>query len=264
VSLGVQSFVGREIAATGRKHSARQVEDEVRVLRREGISKINIDLIAGLPYQTGESWRQSLDWVERIAPPHVSVYMLETDQGSRLGREVESGGVRYSAAAVPGEEQTAEFYLEAVDRLEQIGIRRYEISNFARPGFESLHNLKYWRLEPYVGFGADAHSFEPQPEGARRWWNVKTAAEYVARFRAGQSPVERTEALEPCQSMEEHFFVGLRQTAGIEAGPEEWEHFAKPIRRLSEGGLLAVEGTRLRLTDRGVLFSNEVFQEFIQ
>ncbi len=259
VSLGVQSFVAREIAATGRKHSAQQVQEEVRLLRREGISKINVDLIAGLPHQTAESWRESLAWIERIGPPHVSIYILEADEDSRLGRELLQGGGRYGAGSVPSEEQIADLYLEAAEWLRQLGIERYEISNFARPGQESAHNLKYWRREPYRGFGADAHSFD----GRRRWSNVETPREYVERFRAGVSPVAHSEDVSPRQAMEEHFFVGLRKLDGIEPDEEEWRRFAEPIRRLGEDGLLAREGSRLRLTDRGVLLSNLVFQEFI-
>jgi oxygen-independent coproporphyrinogen-3 oxidase len=259
VSLGVQSFAARELAATGRRHSAAQVECEVSLLRAHGIEKINIDLIAGLPHQTEESWRESLDWIERLAPPHVSVYILETDDGSRLGRELLAGGLRYGAGAVPDEAQIAGFYLAAAERLEKLGIRRYEISNFARPGFESLHNLKYWQLKPYRGFGAGAHSYD----GRRRWSNVETPSEYVQCFQSGRTPVSHIDVIEPHRSMEEHFFVGLRQTAGIEPGPEEWERFGEPIRRLTEDGLLRSEGDRIRLTSRGILFSNTVFQEFI-
>jgi oxygen-independent coproporphyrinogen-3 oxidase len=260
VSLGAQSFVPREIAATGRRHSPQQVEEEVARLRQHGISKINIDLIAGLPHQTAASWQESLDWIERLSPPHVSVYMLEADDDSRLGREILSGGGRYGAGAVPDDGRIADFYLEAVERLDRLGIRRYEISNFARPGCESGHNLKYWRLEPYRGFGADAHSFD----GHRRWSNVEMPEEYVERFRAGASPVVASEPVDPRRAMEEHFFVGLRQTAGIEPREEEWRRFAEPIRRLGEDGLLRAKGHRLRLTERGVLFSNEVFQEFVE
>ncbi len=259
VSLGVQSFVDGEIRAVGRKHSAQQVESEVKRLREAGIHKMNIDLIAGLPYQTRESWRESLDWVERLDPPHASVYMLETDEHSRLGREVEAGGMRYGAAALPADEEIVGFYEEAVERLARLGLCRYEISNFARPGFESAHNLKYWRREAYRGFGADAHSFD----GATRWSNVRTAAEYVERLRARQSPVDQVERLDRRQSIEERFFLGLRQASGIEPDAEGWGLFAEPIRRLSGDGLLAREGARLRLTERGILLSNEVFQEFI-
>ena len=259
VSLGVQSFVERELRAVGRKHSVGQVEEEVGLLRRAGFERINLDLIAGLPHQTPASWRESLDWIERLAPPHVSIYMLEADEHSRLGREIEAGGGRYAAGAVPGEEQVVESYQEAVERLGRLGLRRYEISNFALPGAESAHNLKYWRREPYRGFGADAHSFD----ASRRWWNVRAPEEYVERFRTGRSPVERVETVDRRQATEERFFLGLRQTAGIEPAEGEWLVFAAPIRRLSEGGLLERRDGRLRLTDRGVLLSNEVFQEFL-
>jgi oxygen-independent coproporphyrinogen-3 oxidase len=256
VSLGVQSFVPREIAATGRKHTALQVAAEVELLRREGLGNINIDLIAGLAHQTRESWRESLEWIERIAPPHVSVYMLEVDEDSRLGREITKGGARYGASAAPDDDTTTELYLEAVERLERLGLARYEISNFARPGCESRHNLKYWRLDPYRGFGADAHSFD----GRRRWSNVESAGEYVERFQDGLSPVLETAPADPAH---ERFFVGLRQTDGVDPNDREWAAFAEPIGRLTGDGLLERSGSRLRLTSRGVLLSNLVFQEFL-
>jgi oxygen-independent coproporphyrinogen-3 oxidase len=259
VSLGVQSFVPREIRATGRRHTPEQVAEEVARLRAAGMENVNLDLIAGLAHQTPASWRASLDWIARLAPPHLSVYMLEVDDDSRLGREILAGGSRYGAAAIPDDDTIAGLYVTAVDRLESLGLRRYEISNFARPGAESLHNLKYWGREPYLGFGADAHSFD----GAWRWSNVETPQEYVARWRAGESPVLTWDPVDPVRAMEEHFFVGLRQSAGIEPGAEEWRRFAIPIRRLTQDGLLSQEGSRLRLTDRGVLLSNLVFQEFV-
>src|SRR5271154_4221763 len=117
VSLGVQSFIARELARTGRKHTAQIVADEVTTLRGAGIESINVDLIAGLPGQTEASWAESLDWMERIAAPHVSVYMLEVDEDSRLGREMLLGGVRYGASDVPSDDQTADFYEFAVERL---------------------------------------------------------------------------------------------------------------------------------------------------
>jgi len=256
VSLGAQSFVPREIAATGRKHTPTQVAAEIALLRGEGLDNINVDLIGGLAHQTAAGWRESLDWIERLAPPHVSVYMLEVDDDSRLGREITRGGARYGARSVPEPDAVADFYLEAVEHLAAMGFERYEISNFARPGCESVHNRKYWRLEPYRGFGADAHSFD----GALRWWNVETAAEYVERFRSGASPVAATEPADPGR---ERFWVGLRQTAGIEPAPAEWRRFAEPVRRLTEDGLMERAGERLRLTPRGVLLSNLVFQEFL-
>lgn len=252
VSLGVQSFVTRELTRTGRKHTAAIVEQEASVLRAAGIQNFNIDLIAGLPGQTPASWAESLDWVERIAPPHVSIYMLEVDDDSRLGAEILAFGKRYGAADVPNEDQIADFYEIAVERLAGQGIERYEISNFARRGFESRHNLKYWRREPYFGFGADAHSFD----GSLRWQNAETANEYVQRHEHGQpAAVERTSAQDG-----EQFFLGLRLQEGIDA---DWTAFAPAVERFLESGLLERAGARIRLTPRGVMLSNEVFAEFI-
>jgi oxygen-independent coproporphyrinogen-3 oxidase len=251
VSLGVQSFVEGEIRRTGRKHSAQIVADDLKVLRQVGIHNVNIDLIAGLPGQNAASWSDSLEWVDRLAPPHVSIYMLEVDEDSRLGKEMLLGGVRYGAADVPSDDQTAEFYEIAVERLAQIGIERYEISNFARPGFESLHNLKYWKLEAYAGFGVDAHSFD----GRIRRQNPDSMSEYMEG-----KPAESA----PANVDEERFFVGLRLLAGIRPQSQEWQRFEKPIQHFLDEGLLESEDGVLRLTGRGVLLSNEVFQEFIR
>ncbi len=256
VSLGAQSFVAGELARTGRKHSAEIVALEIALLRQAGLSNINIDLIAGLPGQTLASWMESLAWIEKLDAPHVSVYMLEVDEDSRLGSEVLLNGKRYGAPEIPSDELIAEFYETAVLELARLGIQRYEISNFARPGFESIHNLKYWRLEPYLGFGADAHSFD----GVTRTQNVESAQEYVDRIRQDLSPrLESTAA----NSDEERFFVGLRLMDGIRPSAGQWTRFDAPIQRFVNEGLLARDGERLRLTDRGVLLSNEVFAEFI-
>jgi len=250
VSLGVQSFIETEIRRTGRKHTALMVEHEIGILRACGLTNINIDLIAGLSGQTEARWCESLDWIARLDPPHVSVYMLEIDEDSRLGKEILLGGVRYGATDVPGEEQIARFYEIAVERLDDLEIRRYEISNFARPGFESRHNLKYWKLEPYAGFGADAHSFN----GAARRQNPETVREYLEG-----RPAECTAA----NIAEERFFVGLRLSDGIQPQPDEWRLHQKGIHRFLDDGLLETDGVTLRLTPRGVLLSNEVFQEFL-
>jgi len=247
VSLGVQSFVQTELARTGRRHTAEVVEREIGLLRAAGIESISVDLIAGLPGQTEASWTQSLDWVERLGVPHVSVYMLEVDEDSRLGRELLVLGSRYGAGDVPGEDAIADFYETAVERLARVGIERYEISNFARAGFESQHNLKYWKREPYLGFGADAHSFD----GTMRWQNPESAADYVA----APGAIERV-AAEP---LSESFFLGLRLREGISSGG-----FADVVERFVQDGLLERAGERVRLTSRGVLLSNEVFAEFIQ
>ena len=253
VSLGVQSFIRHELARTGRRHTAETVVADVANLRAAGLSNFNLDLIAGLPGQAAASWKESLDWIERLAPPHVSVYMLEVDEDSRLGRELLLGGVRYGAGDVPGDDAIADFYETAVERLARIGIPRYEISNFARPGFESIHNLKYWRREPYLGFGADAHSFD----GARRWQNAESAEEYIAL-----SPNARVSHL-AADPAEEKFFVGLRLSEGIDVSPDELAHHASAINRFLSGGLMEQAGSRLRLTSAGVMLSNEIFEHFL-
>jgi len=258
VSLGVQSFVEQEIRRTGRKHSAQTVVEDMRRLGEAGILNCNVDLIAGLAGQTEASWRESLDWIARLAPAHVSVYMLEVDEDSRLGQEMLLGGVRYGAADTPGDDQTAALYEMAVERLAQLGLARYEISNFARPGYESRHNLKYWKLEPYVGFGADAHSFD----GKERWGNAEEVEEYIAQRRTEGGRAEGAQARLPA-SHEEKFFVGLRLMEGIRPSRAEWRRFEAPIARFVDAGLLETEDGVLRLTSRGVLLSNEVFQEFL-
>lgn len=250
VSLGVQSFVPSELARTGRRHSAEVVESEIALLRSAGLGNINVDLIAGLPGQTPESWEQALGWIARLRPPHVSVYMLEVDDDSRLGREVLNGGDRFGAAQLPSEEWTAGFYERAVAQLARLGLRRYEISNFAEPGFESRHNLKYWRLEPYAGFGADAHSFD----GLQRWRTPESVREYL------ESPGRV--AAEPGRA-DERLFLGLRLSEGVRLRPAEREQFAAPLQRFLREGLLETKGDLVRLTNRGVLLSNEVFQELL-
>jgi len=256
ISLGVQSFVTAELRRTGRRHKAETVRDEMALLADCGIHNVNVDLIAGLPGQSPESWRQSLEWIARLQPPHVSVYMFEKDEDSRLGREATLGGVRYGAALLPSDDLVAEMYQTAVDFLAMLGIARYEISNFARHGYESRHNLKYWRGEPYVGFGLDAHSFD----GARRWSNPDNLDEYLAMRVARRDPREEGACVD---IEEEHFFVGLRLTEGIEPTEDERVRFAPGIEKALGDGLLERAGPRLRLTPRGVLLSNEVFAEFI-
>jgi len=180
------------------------------------------------------------------------VYMLEVDEDSRLGQELLLGGVRYGAMDVPSEDFIADCYEVAVERLERSGLRRYEISNFARPGSESLHNLKYWKLEPYLGFGADAHSFD----GHMRWQNVETPQAYCDAIEPRAESIEAT-------LIEERFFVGLRLLDGIRPSMEERAPHEAAIAELIADGLLQQQGDTLRLTPRGVLISNDVFARFL-
>ncbi len=251
VSLGVQSFIEAELRKTGRRHTAEVVVRDVALLREGGIDNINLDLIAGLPLQNRASWNASLDWIERLNPPHVSVYIFEVDEDSRLGSEIISGGSRYGAGMLPDDDLTAEFYETAVACLANLGIERYEISNFARPGWQSRHNLKYWRLEPYAGFGLDAHSFD----GVYRWSNTDKLDKYLSG--------ESSQGREAANVSEERFFAGLRMIRGIEVSAEEMSRFAEPIQKWCGTGLMRQAGNRLWLSDRGLLVSNEILQEFV-
>lgn len=252
VSLGVQSFVKQELARTGRRHDAAVVEAEIALLREEGIENINVDLISGLPTQTEASWRESLERLLALEVPHVSVYMLEVDEDSRLGQEILLGGKRYGASDTPSDDAIAGFYEMAVEKLAEAGIARYEISNFARAGWESLHNLKYWKREPYVGFGSDAHSFD----GGERWQNVEAAKDYVGL----ESPVaERSVPI----ALEERFFVGLRLSSGVVLEPGDRERYGAVIDQFLADGMLEPTDGGVRLTSRGIMVSNEIFQEFL-
>jgi len=302
VSLGVQSFVDAEAAAVGRLHKRSTVLDDIARLRGAGITNINVDLIAGLPHQTAETWQQSLDETLATGAAHVSVYMLEVDEGSRLGREVIAGGTRYHAHFVPDEEATADFYLAACEQLEAAGIAQYEISNFARPGSESRHNLKYWTRQPYLGFGVDAHSMLPSrperridapPEDTFREGHDFSRPDSTQDTGQGFSPrgncidsvrfstadaLEKYVAASPllktivsCEgALEESFFLGLRLNRGVNLpeiaarfGQQEIDNFRPAIAELITDGLLQQDRDSIRLTPRGRLLSNEVFQAFL-
>ena len=256
VSLGVQSFIRSELARTGRRHDAQVVERDVALLRAAGIPNINVDLIAGLPGQTEQSWRESLEAVLRLKVPHISIYMLEVDDDSRLGAEILLGGKRYGANDVPSDDAIGNFYETAVELLQSHGIHRAEISNFARTGAESVHNLKYWKREPYIGFGADAHSFD----GSSRWQNVESAHDYVNRSERGDS-VRCAET--SSDAMEEKFFVGLRLSEGVHADDADWQRYGATFEYFLSTGMLERANGNLRLTPRGVMVSNEIFQEFL-
>jgi oxygen-independent coproporphyrinogen-3 oxidase len=263
VSFGLQSFVDRELVASGRMHRRADIYGAVPILRQAGISNISFDLIAGLPHQTKESWRQSLDELAGLGPEHVSVYLLEVDEGSRLGRELIQGGGRYGAGAVPSEDEMAEFYEMGQEVLKGAGYHHYEISNWAKPGFESRHNLKYWRREPYWGFGAGAHSFS----GTERWANAHDAAEYVKAIEAGRLPLEQREKLTAESALEEELFLGLRQLDGIDLAQIERGYgvsLAGRFERLATAGLVERAGNVVKLAAGRLSVSNEVFVELMR
>jgi oxygen-independent coproporphyrinogen-3 oxidase len=276
VSLGVQSFIDREAQVSGRLHSRAMVFDDLRRLREAGITNLNIDLIAGLAGQTFRSWDESLDVLLDTGVPHASVYMLEVDEGSRLGREMLAGGARYHAGLVPSDDAIARMYETAADRLAGSGLQQYEISNFARRGFRSRHNLRYWERRPYLGVGLDASSAlraseVPLGENDLLGSHVLrfTATDDLKKYLAGPQPAE-TAWLSPERQHEEAWFLGLRLNAGVKLAALRREFGRMPVARavaavarLVDAGLLMSDGKRVRLTAQGRLLSNDVFQEFL-
>jgi oxygen-independent coproporphyrinogen III oxidase len=263
ISFGVQSFSDEELKASGRMHRRADIDRAVPILRGAGIGNIGFDLIAGLPLQTRKSWMESLNRLVDLHPEHVSIYIFEVDEKSRLGRELLNGGSRYNAEAVPSEDQMAEFYELAQKALAEAGYHHYEISNWAKPGFESRHNLKYWRREPYLGFGAGAHSFS----GTQRWANAHDASQYVNAVQAGRIPVEQLEEVTRDSALEEELFLGLRQLDGIDLSRIENDYgikLASKFEALASSGLVERDGDMVRLTPSRVSISNEVFVELLR
>jgi oxygen-independent coproporphyrinogen-3 oxidase len=280
ISFGVQSFVDQETAAVGRLHTRQQCEAEFARVRSAGVRKINIDLIAGLPHQTAQSWQYSVEQAIASGAPHISVYLLEVDDESRLGREMLEQGTRYSASAVPSEDESAEFYQHACATLHAVGVHQYEISNFARQGHRSRHNLKYWQREPYVGFGLDAHSMLTTGDAAVRFANTSDLEEYLG------SAVEKTplhlfestrntsipdvDIIGRDEAFEESLFLGLRLNEGVDLNilrgqfGDAMLHDAMPaLLEVRDAGLLALSSDRIRLTANGRLLSNEVFSRLL-
>ncbi len=266
LSVGAQSFDDRELCAVGRLHSAATTHDLVGRARRLGFGNISLDLIAGLPYQTESSWRKSLQEAQRLRPEHLSVYLFEVDEKSRLGSEVLRHGKRYGAGSVPDDDFVADAYQTAGAALSEIGYLQYEISNWALPGFESRHNQRYWQLKPYIGLGAGAHSFD----GRCRWANQTAPEAYQDKLKTGATPVAELRALSSKEQLEEFFFLGLRQTGGVDLtrarqrwGEDEIARWEPKISVLAAEGWLEARNGRLCLSRRAYLVSNEVFQEFL-
>jgi oxygen-independent coproporphyrinogen-3 oxidase len=267
VSLGVQSFVDLEARSSGRLHNRAVVLAEIRRLSAAGISNINVDLIAGLPGQSFASWEESLAALADAGIPHASVYMLEVDQDSRLGREVMAHGARYHADLVPSDDAIAQMYTQAIEKLNEAGLEQYEISNFCRTGKKSRHNLRYWQRRPYLGLGLDASSMLAADDDHRILRSTTT--DDLTAYLTGSEPVETT-WLTRAQQHEEAWFLGLRLNAGVDVaavqrkfGEEMVAPALQAAARLAENGLLSSDGKTVRLTAQGRLLSNDVFQEFL-
>jgi oxygen-independent coproporphyrinogen-3 oxidase len=266
ISFGVQSFVDEEAKHTGRLHTRAIALRDVERVRRAGIGRLNLDLIAGLPGQTRDSWRESLDVLRSANPDHASIYMLEVDEDSRLGREISSGGLKYYAPQVPSDDAVAEMYVEAAEFLASNGLPQYEISNFSRPGAESRHNLKYWLRQPYLGLGLDAHSMLRDAEGRALRFATTDELEPFLNSAGWTHPQRLTRE----EELEEAWFLGLRLNAGVSTAALRAEfdddvvnQFDFTVAELAADGLVERVDDRVRLTPRGQLLSNEVFARFL-
>jgi oxygen-independent coproporphyrinogen-3 oxidase len=280
ISFGVQSFVDRETAAVGRLHNQQQCVEELARVRAAGISEINLDLIAGLPHQAAQSWRYSVDQAIATGVPHVSVYLFEVDDESHLGREMLEQGTRYGASTVPPDDEAAEFYQYACSALHGAGVQQYEISNFARAGHRSRHNLKYWQRQPYIGFGLDAHSMLPAGTNMVRFANTADLDKYLGTGSIG-SPFPLLEStpsgaasdidLIGCdEAFEESLFLGLRLNEGVDLnslrdqfGDAMLRDAMPALLEVRDAGLLELNSNRIRLTQHGRLVSNEVFSRLL-
>src|SRR6185312_6997997 len=219
----VQSFIDQEARHSGRLHTRAIVLEDLARLRSAGIVNLNLDLISGLPGQTFASWQESVSTLIDANVSHASIYMLEVDEESRLGRELLSGGARYHADVVPSDDSIARMYEFAIDALATAGLAQYEISNFTRPGHESRHNLRYWQRRPYLGLGLDASSMLRSAPDVFRW----TTTDELRNYLAGPQEPEN-ERLSPNQQHEEAWFLGLRLDAGVEIAALERE-FGRPL-----------------------------------
>lgn len=269
-SLGVQSFVDAEARASGRLHTRASTLETIARLRTAGVTNLNVDLIAGLAGQTEDSWEESLDSLVNTGVSHASVYMLEVDEDSRLGREVLAGGARYSAGLVPSDEAITRMYTRAIERLQEAGLCQYEISNFARAGFESRHNLRYWQRRPYLGLGLDASSALRAGASLLRTTTTDDLKSYL-EAESLTSALVLTERLTKTRQREEAWFLGLRTHAGVSLESFEREFGADAradamsiVERLCADGLMEMQAKQVRLTAHGRLLSNEVFQEFLE
>ncbi len=257
-SFGVQTFNDRDLKLLARGHDANDARETFQLLRETGFDNVSFDLIAGLPDQTLDDWQRNLDEAIAMSPEHISLYLLEIHEGTPLAEQVRNGRRKPI-----DEELAAEMYEVMLDRLAAAGYEQYEISNFARPGFESRHNTKYWRLEPVYGFGVSAHSFD----GRERYANARDTAAYVDSIRESESAETSRETI---NAESEFIFLGLRLTRGIDLavfetrfGKDLLSTYRDEINRLTDADLVEISDGRLKLTRKGMLFSNEVFAEFV-
>ncbi len=259
LSIGVQSLNDDELKILGREHSAEQAEEAARNVRESGFENFNIDLIFGIPGQTSRSWEQALQKAARWQPAHVSTYSLTIEERTSFYKLQQTGKLH-----LPPDEVCQEMYLRGVEFLEQNGCGQYEISNFARPGFESRHNRNYWQRKSYLGLGPSAHSFYKN----QRWANVRSLPVYQRKLDATELPIESEEAIDQNKALEEALLLGLRQKEGtcLENLKEEFrydlgEEKKELLNRLTTQNLAGKENGRLQLTPLGLYVSDRIIAE---
>ena len=261
LSLGVQSFDDQVLRGIGRIHRAEEAAQAVGMARTAGFENISMDLMFGLPRQSVDSWRETLARAVSLEPDHISAYGLKLEEETPLAALVAAGQV-----TLPAEREEEAMYDWLNEFLPQQGFSRYEISNYARPGRECRHNLKYWRTLPYRGFGVAAHSFD----GIARFANTEELSRYITRMEAGESAEEFRETLDEPDRMAEYVFLALRTTAGLSASDFEvrfgrafTDYYVVAIAELKKSGLLANEKNQWRLTEKGLKLSNQAFVKFL-
>jgi oxygen-independent coproporphyrinogen-3 oxidase len=262
VSFGVQSFSDAELVRLGRLHDAARARAAFHDARSAGFDNLSLDLMLGLPGQTLADLTVSVDALVALGPEHASVYLLEVHPGTPLAGAIAGGDVPPVA-----DDDAADMYLETMARLESAGYEQYEISNVARPGHRSRHNVKYWTDGEWLGFGCAAHSTLRH----ERWNNVASARDYVRTVERGDSPVSVRRPLSSREQLEEALFMELRLTEGIDLdrirrvyGVDVWQQWGGRLAVFEEAGLLVRDDTRLRLTRRGMLLAGSVMTTFLE
>ncbi len=261
LSFGVQSFDDDELRRLGRIHSAARAVEAIEAAKATGFRSVSFDLMLWLPAQTHAMWMRTLDRAVALAPDHLSLYLLELYPNAPLKEDMARAG--WSQAP---DDDAAEMYLEGLRRLEEAGLAQYEISNVARPGHQSRHNVKYWQAGAWRGFGCGAHS----TVDGRRWKNVAGTGEYVGRVTSGRSVAIEVQDLSPRARIEEALFTGLRLTAGVDRaafqarfGEDPWDRYGTALTPFVETGRMWQRAGRFGLTREGMLVANNIFEVFV-
>jgi putative oxygen-independent coproporphyrinogen III oxidase len=261
VSFGVQSFRDQELQRLTRLHSAARAAEAFAIARRAGFDNISLDLMMWLPQQTILQWLESVDALIGLAPDHASLYILELYPNAPL-REAMARG-QWSLAP---DDDAADMYLEAMARLDAAGYEQYEISNVARRGRESRHNLKYWTDDEWLGFGCGAHS----TRRGVRWKNLSSTTEYIAAVASGRPVAVERRVLIAREALEEALITGLRLTRGLDVntvkaryGVDVWDIYRRQLEQFLEAGVLIYDGRLLRLSRAGMLLANEIMAKFL-